>query len=220
MQKPKSLLFSTVFRFVLLLTSSILLLLVLDQYNVPKWATVLLIFTLFMIISAVWPFYIIYKSKSLRSIERYVIRNYKKPIFGYSYALGHGTKQDVEDALKRIINSYGQGDMQGVYGAQLALVQNNSKKVLEQTTKIEGQEYKEYYTGLAYVMNRNYTRAEESLASLHTPWMQHSLRAYAALKRQQMEEFERQSELSITSAEGMQRLVLHHMMRRFREGDF
>ena len=220
MKKPKSFLFSTIFRSILLLASAILLLMVLDQYGVSKWVTVLIVFTLFMIISAVWPFYIIYKSKSIRSIERYVIRNYKKPIFSYSYALGHGTKQDVEDALKRIINSYSQGDMQGVYGAQLALIQNNSKKVLEQAVKIEGQEFSAYYSGLAYVMNRNYTRAEESLASLHTPWMQHSLRAYTALKQQRTDDFLHESELSITSAEGMQRLVLHHLMRRYKDGEF
>ena len=220
MKKSKLLVFSNVFQFILLLTGGILLTLVLISYGVPRLLTFLIIFMFYIGFSAVRPFYIIYKSKSLRSINRYVTRNNKRPIFSYSYALANGNQDDVEVALKRIMNSYSQGDMQDIYGAQLALFQNNSKKVLEHAMKIDAQEYKDYYQGLAFVLNGNFARAEEFLAALHTPWMKESMRAFAALQRDNLNDFRSAAEQSVDSAVGMQRFVLHHMMRRLEVGEF
>ena len=69
-------------------------------------------------------------------------------------------------------------------------------------------------------MNGNFDKAGEFLAKLHTPWMIHSLKAYAAHKRGNQETFRQEADQSIKSAIGMQRYVLHHTMRRFENGDF
>ena len=130
MLKNKSSVFSNVFKFVLLIATGILLTFVLISYGVPKWIVFLIVLALYVSVSILWPMYIIYKSTSLRVIGRYISSNYKKPIFGYSYALAHGDKRDVENALKRIMNTYTQQDMSDIYGANLALFQNNSKNLL------------------------------------------------------------------------------------------
>jgi hypothetical protein len=220
MLKNKPSIFSNVYKFILLIATGILLTFVLISYGVPKLIVFLIVLALYVAVSILWPMYIIYKSTSLRAIGRYISSNYKKPIFGYSYALAHGDKRDVENALKRIMNTYVQQDMSDIYGANLALFQKNSKKLLVHADNISGQEYKDYYFGHAYVMNGNFDKASEFLAKLHTPWMIHSLKAYAALKRGNRDTFRQEADQSIKSAIGMQRYVLHHTMRRFENGDF
>lgn len=220
MLKNKPSIFSKVFKFILLIATGILLTFVLISYGVPKLIVFLIVLALYVAVSILWPIYIIYKSTSIRAIGRYISGNYKKPIFGYSYALAHGDKRDVENALKRIMNTYAQQDMSDIYGANLALFQKNSKNLLVHAENISGQEYKDYYFGHAYVMNGNFDKASEFLAKLHTPWMIHSLQAYAAHKRGNRDSFRQEADQSIKSAIGMQRYVLHHTMRRFENGDF
>ncbi|KAA0955718.1 hypothetical protein FQ087_14060 [Sporosarcina sp. ANT_H38] len=218
--KNKPSIFSNVFKFVLLIATGVLLTFVLISYGVPKLVVFLIVLALYVSVSILWPFYIIYKAKSLRAIGRYISSNHRKPIFGYSYALANGDMRDVENALKRIMNTYKQQDMSDIYGANLALFQNNSKKLLEHADNISGQEYKDYYFGHAYVMNGNFDKASGFLAKLHTPWMIHSLKAYTALKQGNQSKFLQEADQSIKSTLGMQRYVLHHTMRRFKNGDF
>jgi hypothetical protein len=220
MSKNKPSVFSNAFKFILLLAIGILLTFVLLSYGFHKWIIFIIVLLLYVSVSIFWPMYIIYKSKSLGAINRYVASNYKKPIFGYSYALGHGNKRDIEYALKRIMNTYKQQDMYDVYGANLALFQNNPTALSEHAKNISGQEYKDYYAAHVFVMNGNFERAGELLSKLHTPWMIHSLKAYAAHKRGEQATFRQEADRSIKSAIGMQRYVLHHTMRRIENGDF
>ena len=69
-------------------------------------------------------------------------------------------------------------------------------------------------------MNGNFDKASDFLAKLHTPWMSHALKAYAALKRGNRDEYGAEMNSSINSATGMQRFVLHHIKKRFENGDF
>jgi hypothetical protein len=220
LQNKKRSIFSKVFKFILLLAAGLLLTFVLLSYGLPQWIIFVAVLTLYVSVSIIRPMFIIHKSKSLRAIGSYVSNNYKKPIFGFSYALAHGDKQDVENSLKRIMNTYTQHDMSDVYGANLALFQNNAKSLRGHAEKISGQEYKDYYLGHAFVMNGNFDKASEFLAKLDTPWMSHSLKAYVALKRGNPDEYSADMNRSIDSAIGMQRYVLHHTKRRFENGDF
>src|SRR5690554_7297 len=81
---------SKVLRFVLLVATASLLALGLILIGIPKWIVFILIIFLYLAYSVFWPAHIIYRSKSINAIHRYVLRNYKQPIFSYSYALGNG----------------------------------------------------------------------------------------------------------------------------------
>ncbi len=220
LQNKKPSIFSKVFKFILLLATGLLLTFILLSYGLPQWIIFVAVLTLYVSVSIIQPMYIIHKSKSLRAIGSYVSNNSNKPIFGFSYALAHGDKRDVENSLKRIMNSYKQQDMSDIYGANLALFQNNAKLLRGHAEKIGGQEYKDYYLGHAFVMIGNFDKADEFLTKLQTPWMSHSLKAYVALKRGNKDEYSAEMSRSIDSAIGMQRYILHHTKRRFENGDF
>ena len=206
--------FSKLLRFVLLIAIASALAFGLILIGIPKWIVFIIIIFLYLAYTVYWPAHIIYKSKSINTIHRYVRRNYKQPIFSYSYALGNGNDEDIEVALKRVMKTYGQEDMYDTYGANLAIHHNNPDEVLEHAKKIEELDYRHYYHAYAYVLQGRLDEAAEHMEKLETPWMVHSIKAVVAKKRGDKEEFKDESTKSIESALGMQRYVLHHTMRR------
>ena len=206
--------FSKLLRFVLLVAIASVLAFGLILVGIPKWIVFILIIFLYLAFTVYWPAHIIYKSKSINAIHRYVRRNYNQPIFSYSYALGNGNDEDIEVALKRVMKTYDQEDMHDVYGANLAIHHNNPDEVLEHAKNIEGLDYQHYYHAYAYVLQGRLDEAAAHLEKLETPWMVHSIKAVVAKRRGDKEVFGNEATKSIESALGMQRYVLHHTMRR------
>jgi hypothetical protein len=206
--------FSKVFRFIIILTAVALLSFVLISYGVSKWIIFVLIIVSYIGFSAFWPAHIIYKSKSIKAIGRYIKNNHKRPIFGYSYALANGTDHDVEVALKRIMNTYREEDMHDIYGANLAILKDDSQALLKHAEAIKSDDHRDYYKAYAYILKGKFMDSIEFSEKVQTPWMIHSLKAADAKKRGDMNAFKIQANKSIGSALGIQRFVLFHTMRR------
>ncbi|WP_172371247.1 hypothetical protein [Sporosarcina jiandibaonis] len=211
-KKPS--IFSKVFRFIIIITVVALLSFILTSYGVPKLIIIALIIVSYLVFTAFWPAHIIYKSKSIKAIGRYINNNHKRPIFGYSYALATGTDQDVEVALKRIMNTYTEEDMHDIYGANLAIHQNNSQALLRHAEKIKSDDHRYYFKAYAYILKGKFMDAIEFSEKVRTPWMIHSLKAADAKKRRDLGAFKIEANKSIESALGIQRFVLFHTMRR------
>ena len=103
--------FSKLLRFVVIVTIASLLGIGLILIGIPKWLVFILVILLYLAYSVFWPAHIIYRSKSINAINRYVKRHSDQPIFNYSYALGNGNYQDIEIALKRVMNTYDQEEI-------------------------------------------------------------------------------------------------------------
>lgn len=206
--------FSKVFKFILLIIIAGFLTFALILAGVAKWLTFLIIITLYILYSAVWPAHIIYKSKSIKAIHRYIKGNTSQPIFNYAYALAHDKEQNIEAGLKKIIKEYKDDDMTNIYGANLAIYQNNSNDILAQAGKIADEDYKNYYYAYAYILKGHFDEAAAYTANVGNPWMIHSLKAVEAKKHGNLEVFRNEATKSINHALGIQRYVLHHTMRR------
>ena len=211
-KKPS--IFSKVFRFIIIITVVALLSFVLISYGVPKVIIFVLIIVSYLGFTAFWPAHIIYKSKSIKAIGRYINNNHKRPIFGYSYALANGTDQDVEVALKRIMNTYSEEDMHDIYGSHLAIFQNDSQALLQHAEKIKSDDHRNYFKAYAFILKGKFMDSVEFSEKVQTPWMIYSLRAADAKKRGDMSAFKTAANKSIESALGIQRFVLFHTMRR------
>lgn len=209
--------FSKTFRFIILLLIAGLLSFGLILLGVQKWIVFVIIILLYLAYTVYWPAHIIYKSKSIKAIHRYIRNNYKQPIFSYSYALGNGNDQDIEIALKRVMNTYNQEDMRDVYGANLAIHQNKSNDLLEFAEQVIDLDYQNYFYAYAYVLKGHLDKAAEYLEKVKVPWMFHSINAVVARKRGDMKEFRIEADKSIESALGIQRYVVHHTMRRLED---
>ncbi|QUW20279.1 hypothetical protein JSQ81_10345 [Sporosarcina sp. Marseille-Q4063] len=211
---------SNALQYSLLFVSGVILTVILLILEFPSGLVIVIIMGLSVSIFTIRPMYLIYKSKSLPAINRYVIKNQKKPMFGYAYALAHGDNQDIEDSLKRILKKYKQKEIQTVYGANLALHHSDADALLEFAEKMTRKDYKEYYLGAAHLLSSDEVLANKFVAKLSTPWMIHSSNASIALRNKDGETFRLEANRSVESAAGLQRYILYHMFERMEEEKF
>lgn len=180
--------------------------------------TIVMVFT--FILTMGYPFYIIYKTKSLKLIDRYLANHRSKPIFSYAYALAHGSDKEIIESLKKIVKSYPQAEVQDVYNANLLVFQKDWRGLIESSKSMTTTFYRDYYAGIGYTMSNNKEKSSEALSKVRTPWMVHSLKAVMALKQGQEDVFNSETVLATKHAIGMQRYVVHYMMKRLAKGVF
>ncbi|MGN7385667.1 hypothetical protein [Sporosarcina sp. SAFN-015] len=180
--------------------------------------TIVMVFT--FILTMGYPFYIIYKTKSLKLIDRYLANHRSKPIFSYAYTLAHGSDKEIIESLKKIVKSYPQAEVQDVYNANLLVFQKDWRGLIESSKSMTTTFYRDYYAGIGYTMSNNKEKSSEALSKVRTPWMVHSLKAVMALKQGQEDVFNSETVLATKHAVGMQRYVVHYMMKRLAKGVF
>lgn len=206
--------FSKYANYIIIIIASALLAVGLFTAGVSTW----LVFTLLMVftfaLSMGYPFYIIYKSRNLKLIGRYLTNHQSKPIFGYAHALAHGTDEEIFHALNRILKSYANAEVQEVYKANLLFFKKDWRGLIDMAKTMGDPAYKHYYAGIGYAMTKNMEKSSDCLARLGTPWMSHSLKAIIALKQNNQDLFEAESAFATKAAVGMQRYVIHHMLNR------
>jgi hypothetical protein len=212
--------FSKYANFIIVIILSATLAVALYLSGLQAWLvfTIILLFT--FILTMGYPFYIIYKSRSLKLIDRYLANHRSRPIFSYAYSLAHGTDEEIINSLKKIVKSYPQAEIQDVYNANLLVFKKDWRRLIDSSKSMTTSFYRDYYAGIGYTMSNNKEKASESLSKLRTPWMVHSLKALIALKKGQEDVFTNEAVLATKQAVGMQRYVLHHMMKRMAEDAF
>ena len=129
--------FSKYTNFILVIFLSALLAVALFLSGLQTWLvfTIILLFT--FILSMGYPFYIIYKSKSLKLIDRYLANHRSRPIFSYAYALAHGTDEEIVDSLNKIVKSYPQAEVQDVYSANLLVFQKDWRRLIDSSKSMK-----------------------------------------------------------------------------------
>ena len=177
--------FSKYANFIIIIFLSALLAVALFLSGVPTWLVFVIILLFTFLLSMGYPFYIIYKSRSIKLIDHYLANHRSRPIFGYAYALAHGTDEEIVDLLKKIVKSYPQAEVQDVYNANLLVFQKDWRRLIDSSKSMTTTIYRDYYAGIGYTMSGNEEKASESLSKVRTPWMFHSLKAIIALKRGQ-----------------------------------
>ncbi|WP_432363559.1 hypothetical protein [Sporosarcina sp. UB5] len=212
--------FSKYANFFLVVMISALLAVALFVSGLQLWLVFTIVSLFTFILTMGYPFYIIYKSRSLKLIDRYLANHRSKPIFSYAYALAHGTDKEIIDSLNRVVKSYPHAEVQDVYNANLLVFRKNWRSLIEMSKSMTTTIYRDYYAGIGYTMSGNKEKSSESLSKVRTPWMVHSLKAMIALKQGQQDSFQKELMLATKQAVGMQRYVVYHMLNRMAKEAF
>lgn len=182
----------------------------------PQWLVYTSISLLCLIVFAWRPMYLIYRSKNIKAIDRYVRRNHYKAVFQYPYALAYGGKTEVIMAIQHVLHKYKHKEMRAIYGANLAILENDADRVLQMAEQIQKEDYRTYYKGAGYLMKNDTEHVQEAIHMLHTLWMKHSLQASLALQQQEERLFSEEAAQAIEHAFGIQRYTLYHYFQQLR----
>ncbi|MFD1205632.1 MULTISPECIES: hypothetical protein [Sporosarcina] len=205
------------FNYSIVILLSIFFAYILYTFGMPEWLIIIIIILFIIALMIGYPFYVIYKSKNMKLIGRYLTTHKKKPIFQYAYALSHENNEEVIDSLKRVLAAYPQAEVQEVYKANLAIFQKDWQKLITFSDQMTNPLYKDYYRGIGYAMKNDREAAAATLSKVPVPWMKHSLSAIIALKNKDRGRFRIERDQSVANAVGMQRYVLFYTLKRMEE---
>ncbi|MFC7365311.1 MULTISPECIES: hypothetical protein [Bhargavaea] len=208
-----------VVQFLMLLAILVLAALLLIWLGAPFWLTVLVLAALYMTLTTVPTLMLSYKSKNLRAIDRFLLRNSRKPIYKYAYSVAHGTDEEIRASLREIMNRYKQPDIRHVYGALLAVTEKDGDGVLSHAEKIGSEPMQSYYDAYGHALNGDYDQSEEALTRIPEgyAWMKHAIRAVMASRKGDRDAFRKEADAAKADAGGIQYYLLHHNFRKMEE---
>src|SRR5690606_21463804 len=79
-----------------------------NYYSWPKWTV-----SIFMVIACIVMLsrmlYVLYGTKNIKSVEKFLANNRKEPIYAYVYEQANGTKEEQLNAIEQILKKYPKG---------------------------------------------------------------------------------------------------------------
>lgn len=207
---------TAIVQFLMLLAALVFVALLLITFEAPFWLTVVVLAALYMILTTVPTLVLTYKSKNLKAIDRFLLRNSRKPIYKYAYTVAHGSDEEVRTALKEIMARYKQPDIHHVYGALYAVSEKDGNGVLTHADKIGKGPMKAYYVAYGHALNGKYGEAKDAIDRSQDgpPWMKHTIRAIIAYCKGLRDVFSQEADAAKAAAGGIQYYLLHHHFKK------
>ncbi|MFD1032963.1 hypothetical protein [Metaplanococcus flavidus] len=184
--------------------------------GIPRLLVFLIVITLYLLVMVLPGIYAVYFSNSLRQIERYIKRNRHKAIFAFPYALGHGSDQDIEAAIERILAAHKDETIQSVYRTLLAIYREQPGVASQHAERIEREPMRSYYMAHAAASAGDLERASAISKEITEPWMKHSIDALIAVKKEDAR-FYSLMEKSVEAARGVQKYTLEKSFERMKK---
>jgi len=182
----------------------------------PNWLVFAIVIVFYLVAMVLPGIYAVYFSNSLRQIERYIKRNRQKAIFAFPYALGHGSDQDVENSIERILMTHKQSMMQSVYRTLLAIYRGQPGIAAQHAEGIDREPMRSYYLAHAAVALGDLERAANLNKQINEPWMNHSIDALIAFERNDAK-FHELADKSVQAARGVQKYTLAKSFSRMKK---
>ncbi|MET3575723.1 hypothetical protein ACFFIY_06440 [Bhargavaea ullalensis] len=209
---------NAVVQFLLLLIALSAAAFILMLAGAPFWLILLVIVAVYIAVTTVPTFHTVYKSQNLRAIDRFLLRNYRKPIFNYAYNVGHGSEEEIRDSLRNIMDKSKSGDSRHVYGALLGVHSGDGDDVLAQAEKINPGPLRSYYYAYGHALNGDLEEARRIAGGISDDWMKHTIFAVIAKIRNKPDEFRHEAAAAKAASTGIQHYLLYHNFEKMKEG--
>ena len=181
----------------------------------PFWIAIVL-FAIITVAEMLMMLHALYLSQNLKRITRYIDRQKKNPLYAYMHLLREGTNTELIGALDKVLAQYKQPEVQAVYGANKAIMQEDFVNARRLAEPISSTEIGQYTLALIEAMQGN--REEAGRYSLQKNWTRASIEANLAFAEKDRTAFERESQKAIDGAKGGQYYVNTYVFKRMRDG--
>lgn len=177
----------------------------------PIWMLYTLIGVI-IIISISSLIYTVAFSTNMEKIKKYLNKNKKNEIYYYAHILPTATDYDLIEALQKIVAKYKNSKYEAIYGAYLALLQDDTYKAKQYISIIKHTEIGRYTQALIDVYEGNYDEAAN--ANIQKRWMSEGILTYIAFFQKDVAAFNKHRDNAIEHARGVQRYVNIHTFAR------
>lgn len=201
-------------RWLFLFGGGVLLTVVLLFLNIPFWAVFVIVMVVYLTVTLGWPVYIIYMTKDMKKVDAFLTKNRTNAIFAYGYAVAHESDEKIIETIETILQTYKQPKVQAIYGANLAVWQQDAEALHRLAIHLPTADYVNYYTASALLMEGNVERAQALQTTIKKSWMKHALQASIAQEAGDQTAYRREVELATSNARGVQHYVLVSLFNR------
>ena len=181
--------------------------------NFPLFVIISFMFVFFLAFVVLPQIFTVYRSNNLKSIEKFLVANNKKPLFSYPLAMAKGNRVEVEESLRAILAKHKQPYMQHVYQTILALHLKDIDAAEKHAQQVDEEPLKSYYAAYIAAKKGDFAEAARHEENVSVEWMLHALHALYAHEKGQHVEFEVESKKAIAESRGIQKYILVHSFK-------
>ncbi len=150
----------------------------------------------------VYTLYIIYKSQNLGTIEKFLRKNKRNPIYGFTLELKYGTKEDVINKIELITKRYKQPLIKHTYGFNHALFLKEYEIAKNHAKQIESHPLGQYCLALVAAFEGDDENALNK--SLKYEWMREAVTAVYYFAKHDLAAYRLYRDKAISASYGIQ----------------
>ncbi|SOC36138.1 hypothetical protein [Ureibacillus acetophenoni] len=178
-------------------------------FSWPKW-TVFIFMVIACIVMLGRMLYVLYGTKNIKSVEKFLANNRKEPIYAFVYEQANGTKEEQLTAIEQILKKYPKGYIYQNYRFVREMLKENFDVAFEEANLIEKEPFMSYSKALVYATYGN--RHDALSFELSKEWMKEAILATLAKRENDNISYEEHKQNAIQSAGGIQRYGLIHSL--------
>lgn len=180
-----------------------------NYYSWPKW-TVFVFMVIACIVMLGRMLYVLYGTKNIKSVEKFLASNRKEPIYAYVYEQAKGTKEEQLNAIEQILKKYPKGYIYQNYRFVREMLKEDYDVAFDEAKLIGKEPFMSYSKALVYATQGN--RHDALSFELSKEWMREAILATLAKVENDKNSYEVHKQNAIQSARGIQRYGLIHSL--------
>jgi hypothetical protein len=201
-------------KFIIVLAFAFVISVLLSLLGVHPYITygiVLISFFVFFLLPQIWP---VYFSTNLKEIEKFLLKNKKKPEYQLFYGAAYHDKKEVNEAIGKLLKNPIIRPAFPIYLTIQALMEKNIELAKEHIEKIKPGPYQNNYRSIIFIEENRFEEAKELIDTLPKPWMVEALKVELAKNQQNHEQAKEHALNAINLGKGAQKYVLAKTFER------
>lgn len=141
-------------------------------------------------------------SQNIKSIEKFLAKNKKDPVYRFLYELGQGSEEGQREALRGVLKKYKNTKYEAVYGAALSMMDENYEAAQQYNAAILHKEEGQYTKIIIDLLAGNEVKVP--IPTFKKQWMNKSIEAHEAFVRGDVQAFDARVQEVLAASKGVQ----------------
>lgn len=168
----------------------------------------LLIFTLLPYIN------IVFWTKNLKKIDRFLQNNRNKIFLSYFYSFVNESKEQQHSLLQEIVKLKQPPDEKQYFKSMLALLNDDFLKANLEADKISEEELRIYTLAYIAIFKEDDSVAYTLANDLQTSWRKYAIHSLLAFRHNKLDDFHTFSSYALAKTRGIDHYVLNHILNK------
>ncbi|MNH98035.1 hypothetical protein D3C73_507480 [compost metagenome] len=183
-------------------------------WEVNPILVVIILFIISFVGLALPTLYTLLWDTNVERMERFLIRNKKKPTYGLIYASANELDEDVRHCIHSLLHKHPQPHKQALYKTIYALYKKDILTAKKDVEFIKPLVYQQYYTAAVWIEEGRLEETRQLIETISTPWMKSAILSEIEIKSDHPDQARQWAKQAFEQAKGLQRYTLYKSYQR------